>query len=173
MFAGAPFPTRSTAIRTRTAQVALGLCAQVDALGREVAAALAHEELPPLQPLLAHRGLLLGQLAGHVAQLRRTTPVAGGPDGDDGHEGVPEADPLLEAVLAALEQTAAETARVEALLEGEVTTLRAELDTMQRAAASASPYGPTVTRGAGVVTPAWGVGIPAVPSASSRINFQG
>lgn len=170
MPAGAPSLTRSTAIRARTAHVALGLCAQVDALGREVAAALAQEELPPLQPLLAHRGLLLGQLAGHVAQLRRTAPVAGGPDGDDR---APEADPLLEAVLAALEQTAAETARVEALLAGEVTTLRGQLDTMQRAAATASPYGTPATHGAGVITPAWGVGIPALAPAPSRINYQG
>ncbi|MBU6366469.1 MAG: hypothetical protein KJT01_09700 [Gemmatimonadetes bacterium] len=171
MSAGAPSLTRSAATRARTAQVALGLCAQVDALGREVAVALAQEELPPLQPLLAHRGLLLGQLAGHVAQLRRTAPTA---DRADGEDRMAEADPLLEAVLAALEQTAAETARVEALLAGEVTTLRGELDTMQRAAASASPYGGSpAARGVGVVTPAWGVGVAAPSPSSSRINFKG
>lgn len=181
---GAPPHPRHGVARARVAQAALALCAQVDALGRQVETALAQEELPPLQPLLVRRDQLLQQLAGHVAELRRTAPGrarplsgSGVPDGEldgQGHgDAADAADPQMDAVLAAVERTSAEAARVEAVVAAQVAALRGELDAMQRAAAAPDPYGGAAARGEGRRTPAWGVGVPPSADTASRINTQG
>lgn len=167
MPAGAPMSAPPGGVRERIAREALALCAQVDALAAQVEGALAEEDAP-LQPLLAHRARLLARLRGHVAQLRHTAPA---PDGlpEPGVDGVPASfDPLLDAVLAALDRSAAASAQVAAQVEAQVELLRGELDAMQRAAAATVPYGALPVRGASRDRV-----LPPVVASVSRLNLQG